>query len=151
MFSNKANFLHRQNACVTFNRQVKHLYTLIGVLIALLLSLSCDSDSGSAEEPVGPDLRGADWTGFFFRTDASARERITATINQDGNALFMTTSKADSPGQQFTGTLGSNGQATLTDAADGIIWTTFFGPASSRQFKISDSGAEGKQVIDLAR
>lgn len=111
----------------------------LSVLLAVgLLAVGCDSGGGSGSTPVGPDIRGK-WSGSFYsiRLDPPRRQPVTATIQQDGDAVIIKTSRTGT-GANLTGTIDAKGNMKLTDAFDGELWTTYYGPATATRVRILD-------------
>ena len=71
----------------------------------------------------GPDLRGS-WGGIYFVEGRGGSESISATVNQSGDMITISTTKSGPPGQSFSGTMDGSGFITATDASDGETWTT---------------------------
>ena len=123
-------------------RRLSKLLMLIGA-VAFMSSCGGDDDedsSSSVQVNIGesvPRISGQ-WSGSFFQTNASGSEAITATIRQNRDAIVIETSKAEPPGQRFTGGIDANGDLTMTDASDGETWTTYFGPVTTNFVKIAD-------------
>jgi len=111
---------------------------LLAVLVVAALALGCGSGSGHKRSPpVGPNITGR-WNGEYFRTDRSSRTALTATIRQDGDAIWINTSKAEGRARSFTGTMDEDGEMSLTDAYDGQHWTSEYGPATTNRVVIGD-------------
>jgi hypothetical protein len=102
-----------------------------------------DGDKGGEKDetpakPAAVPRIGGKWTGSFFVTDKAGSTPLKATIRQSNDAIVITTNLAEPPGQMFSGGITTSGKMTLTDAFDGEIWTTFFGPATTDFVKIAD-------------
>ena len=117
------------------------LLRLAAAVAALTLVTGCwledlfDGDDGP--DPVGAAVGGS-WKGTFFNPETGERESISASIDQNADALVITTTKSQPPAQMFTGTINSNAVVRVTDAHDGETWTSIFGPVSNKFFKIGD-------------
>lgn len=117
------------------------LATQFRILLAAIFVTGCIAGCGGEDdgpEPVGPSVGGKNWSGTYFRSDDRAREQITATVSQKGDALVITTTHSQPEGQRLTGTISPEGKMSLTDAHDGETWTTFYGPASANYIKLAD-------------
>lgn len=105
-----------------------------------------------------PRVRGK-WSGSFYRTDKPDRTSISANVQQDRDAVIITTTKPAGTAVNLTGTIYPSGRMVLFDAFDGEKWTTYFGPANENRMVIADfvyppgSGASNKPlyVIELTR
>lgn len=112
--------------------------TMVALLVFVLhLSSGCNEGSSSSP-PIGPDLRGT-WGGVYYRTDGGPRTPLTAKVRQDGDGIFISTDRTNGPtGRKLTGTMTPDGRMFLTDAYDGELWSTHYGPARTNQFRIAD-------------
>lgn len=146
---------------MTIRSAQKTFFYLIASLLALsglLFIAGCDNpfDSGSSgPKAVGTKISGNNWSGFFLNTETGTRESLTATVTQDGDAVTITTTKDFPPAQMFTGTISSNSTLRLTDASDGEVWSTHFGPATNNFIKVADfleapMGADDPTLFPLA-
>lgn len=114
------------------------------------------SDGGSGEY-TGPSLSGSDWSGGYAVTEGPGFSRsITATVEQDGSSVIITTSRpAGTPAHRFTGSISSDGNMVMTDQYDGETWTTLRGPASPSLIKILDYRKDISEtalaVVDIRR
>ena len=104
-------------------------------LVSVLAAGCGGGGGGGSDAPVGPDLRG-DWIGAYANGEGASRS-LTATIRQDGDAVFLSTSLIGR-GARLTGTSTADGSLFLTDAFDGEIWTTYFRPATPARMQIGD-------------
>jgi hypothetical protein len=84
-----------------------------------------------------PDIGGSDWSGFFETTDVNNYQGLSATVNQSGGSISITTSKSGL-GHYLVGSINSSGYMLLYDQYDGEDWTTHFGPATSTHIAIFD-------------
>lgn len=130
----------------------------LAVLLPLALASCGGEDSGSSASL--PAIAGKDWVGVWYDTEKSGRSPFRATIRVDGNAVVLeTTRSAGSTARRMTGTLSSSGRLQLTDARDGEVWSTFFGPVSANFIKLADykerpvvgNGADDFFILELSR
>jgi len=94
--------------------------------------------SGSAAASA-PKIQGT-WTGVYVvygGTNAQDGQGLTANVQQDGDAVAITTT-LPAAGRFLTGSIKPNGDMRLTDALDGELWTTHFGPATANSMRIAD-------------
>jgi len=84
-----------------------------------------------------PRIKG-NWSGSYYRTDRPERLSLTAKIEQDRDAVIITTSKSGGTAVNFTGNIRNSGNMRLTDAYDGEAWTTYYGPAKENRIVIAD-------------
>lgn len=77
----------------------------------------------SEEDPIGPDLNGSDWVGFYKNDSTGERVTLTASISHKGESVSITTTKSGI-GHRLTGTTDEGGTLDLTDAYDGEEWTS---------------------------
>ena len=98
--------------------------------------VSIDPDTGLPTEP--PKVKGKSWRGFFYRSDETERHPIRATITQEANAITLITDRDNPPVKNFAGTISNTGEVRLTDQDDGELWSSYFGPATGKSFKIAD-------------
>lgn len=140
-------------------RPVLWLGRLARFLFVTFVVAGCDpTGGGSGTKPVGPDIRGK-WSGEFYtiRLEPPRRQTVTAEIRQDGDAVVVKTSRTGTAAN-LTGTINAAGRMTMTDAADGETWTTYFGPATASRVRLADFlydddlGADSPMyVLDLKR
>lgn len=136
---------------------------LRALIVPALLALLCACNDGG-EDPggsgVGQSVSGKNWSGFFYATDGSGRVAVTATITQNKEAITITTSRPSGAiAHLLTGTMKSNGRILVTDAADGELWSTFFGPAHGNYIKLADyevrpvpgNGKDDFYILELSR
>lgn len=115
-----------------------------------------DDDDGDSGQTT-PKIAG-NWSGTYSWSDGTHLMNVRASIQQNGGALVIRTSKA-APGRLLTGQIRSSGRIRLTDSDDGEIWSTHYGAASANHVKIADyliptpAGRTGEvlQVLDLRR
>jgi hypothetical protein len=128
--------------------------------ILVVIAASCGGDDGPAAVAGLPAIAGNDWVGVWYDTERSGRSSLRATIRVDGNAVRVESSRpAGSTARVLTGSLDSTGAMRLTDGADGEVWSTFFGPASTNFIKLADykerpfagNGADDFFIIELSR
>ncbi len=115
--------------------------------ILLLGLVSCNQGGGSSsgggeavvlEPPIGPDLNGDTWQGYF-RNLTGAYTALSATIFHEGNRVIIDTSLPDTMSiGRFQGTISSVGGLLLIDSFDGEDWTTLYGPASVNSINLAD-------------
>lgn len=84
-----------------------------------------------------PQIGGANWSGYFTRTDSDVREDLTASVVLTGYQVSITTTLTGL-GHYLSGTINSSGDMLLYDSYDGEDWTTHFGPATSTEINIYD-------------
>jgi hypothetical protein len=115
--------------------------------LAVALAAGCNDDDkkkdgeskAAGAAAGGVQLSGKDWSGTYYATDRAGRSSLKATITQTGDALVIVTSRpAGGSAHRFTGSVSSSGKIRLTDAVDGELWTTYFGPANSNYIKLAD-------------
>ncbi|MBU1909175.1 MAG: hypothetical protein KJ726_03930 [Verrucomicrobia bacterium] len=117
-----------------------HRFYGVGALFYLLTFQSipgCEGTNDKGPPPVGPDIRGR-WSGVYYRTDSSGRTSLTASIQQEGEAVTITTDKEEGRAGLLTGTIYENGDLDMTDAFDGQEWTSFFGPVTETHILLAD-------------
>jgi len=138
--------------------RIRRILSRCPALLALLISVSCNDSGGDSAPPVGPDIRGH-WTGVYYRETGGGEVRVNAEIEQEGDAVIITTDKPTPPAQRFTGTISNDGDLHLTDAYDGEIWTSHGTPATHDHIRIVDflwmpspeDPDPPLQVLDLTR
>ena len=119
-----------------------------------------DTDDSTGDPPTALLKLGGAWAGRYYLLYNEEDDEpipLTATIRQDGNSLYITTTK-EGVGHSFTGTVNSEGHLRVTDALDGELWTTHFGPARSDFIRLADYLYSDQlyedspyQIIDLYR
>ena len=117
-----------------------HRFYGVGALFYLLTFQSipgCDEMNNEGPDPIGPDLRGR-WSGAYFRTDSSGQTPLNATVQQEGDAITISTDKPEGTARLMTGTIYENGELDMIDAYDGQEWTSFFGPATTTHIILAD-------------
>ena len=110
-------------------------FSLVFVPLILALGLPGCNDSDDKESPVGASIGGT-WSGVYY-VEGHSSTRITAKIGQDGDAVSISTSKPESPGQRLSGRIYADAHMELTDASDGETWSSLQ-PANSHHVKIGD-------------
>ena len=107
-------------------------------LISPAYSLVSGGGGGSGNSgpaPVGPHVGGR-WSGEYRNDDTGESISLTAEIDQEGNQIFITTSKTG-VGHYLSGTIDQDGYIRVTDAYDGQIWTSG-GTITSTSLTIDD-------------
>ncbi len=107
------------------------------ILIAAIASGSSSSDDSSSTvstptvAPVGADIHGSNWNGTLNILDSRNRgyQAVSASINQNGRSVSITTSSTLNYGRAFNGTINSSGFMLMYDSTTGEDWTTFRGNA----------------------
>jgi hypothetical protein len=109
--------------------------------------------------PTVPKV-GGNWSGAYYLMNNVPDDDpipLTARIRQDGKSLFITTTK-EGIGHSLTGTIDTSGDIRATDAFDGELWTTHFGPATANAIRLADflypdqlTEDSPFQIIDLHR
>lgn len=115
----------------------------IATIGAIALGGGSSSGSGPVLPPtpiVGPDLNGADWTGFLDiqNTVAEGYQNIAASIVQNGSSVHITTTSTLLYGRMFTGTINSAGYMTMYDTITGEDWTTHYRNATETTIDLYD-------------
>lgn len=88
-------------------------------------------------EPVGPDIRGDNWSGFLDLV-GSQGEGVSASIQQNGNHVVITTSSNQEYGRKFVGTIDDSGSMRVYDQRTGELWSTHKGPAKKNRIDLYD-------------
>lgn len=125
------------------------------LLMATFLFTGCEHESESKSNSTGLGGSGGgsassssaeyisisgSWTGIYAIYDGatvSDRQSLTANIDQDEDAVVINTS-LPSIGRFFTGSINTDGNMRLTDAFDGELWTTYYGPVTRNSIRIAD-------------
>lgn len=94
-------------------------------------------DNPPDSEPVGPDIRGGDWSGYLYLVHGD-KENVTASISQNGNHLIITTSSNQEYGRKFVGNINDSGSIRVYDQKTGELWTTHEGPATKKRIDLYD-------------
>ena len=141
------------------NGLLRAAFTGLGAVT--LLTTSCNDGGGDKGSPgVGQSVAGKNWTGSLYATDGTNRRALKATITQNRDAIVITT---DLPGsgiaRKLTGTFDKSGKIRVTDAFDGEIWSTFFGPAHGNYIKLADyetrpvagNGIDDFYILEISR
>ena len=132
--------------------------TGLATLCVFALLTGCDGGDGGSSSPVGADLSGS-WSGSYENEETGSSASISATVRQDGNGVTINTDKGGPPGQSLSGSIDASGNMTMTDAADGEVWTSYR-PATSSRIVISDytyrpeageTNDVPRKIIDLRR
>ena len=88
-------------------------------------------------EPVGPDIRGGDWSGYLDLVHG-VKENVTSSISQNGTHVVITTSSSQEYGRKFVGNINESGSIRVYDQKTGELWTTHNGPASDNTIDLYD-------------
>jgi len=88
-------------------------------------------------EPVGPDIRGGDWSGYLDLVHG-VKENVTSSISQNGTHVVITTSSSQEYGRKFVGNINDSGSIRVYDQKTGELWTTHYGPASDNTIDLYD-------------
>ena len=118
---------------------IKRFISVIPALLFVFCFAGCDeSDSSNNNNSNGYVNIAGQWSGVYYETDkAGSTINLSATIQQDGEAVVISTTKSGTGGL-LTGTIDQDGNMSITDAFDGEGWPTFYGPATSTHIKIAD-------------
>lgn len=76
--------------------------------------------------PVGADLNGDNWHGRLILKDSGFKEDVTATVEQNGSRLIITTSSAQKYGKKFIGSIDKSAFIKVRDQDTGQDWTTHY-------------------------
>jgi hypothetical protein len=90
------------------------------------------------EDPVGADIDGDNWTGRLILVDSGYKEDVTATVEQNGREVIITTSTTQKYGRKFVGKIDSNAEMQVRDQDTGQDWTTFKGKARWNMIDLYD-------------
>lgn len=88
------------------------------------------------EELIGPSLAG-EWQGVLDLKNYGSQP-VTATINQCGERITITTSTTLPYGQSFSGRVSSGGSILLKEGVTYQIWSSHLGPARTNDLRVYD-------------
>ncbi|MBB5346578.1 hypothetical protein JWG42_01840 [Desulfoprunum benzoelyticum] len=90
------------------------------------------------KNPVGANLAGDNWYGRLILVDSGFKEDVTATVEQDGANLVITTSSAQKYGKKFIGHIERDGYIQVRDQDTGQDWTTYYDKARWNMIDLYD-------------
>ena len=125
------------------------LYGGLAAAAAGAVALAAGSGGGSSssepvvpeepkEEPVGADIDGDNWSGRLILVDSGYKEDVTATVEQNGRDVIITTSTTQKYGRKFVGKIDSDAEMQVRDQDTGQDWTTFKGKARWNMIDLYD-------------
>ena len=90
------------------------------------------------QEPVGADLDGDNWHCRLILADSGFKEDVTATVEQNGNELVITTSTTQKYGKKFIGHISRDANIDVRDQDTGQDWTTHYDKARWNMIDLYD-------------
>lgn len=114
------------------------MYAGIGIAAVAAVAAAAGSGGGSSDtastasdsetptptlKPVGADIGGKTWAGSLNLIDG-VKESVTATVNQNGAAVEITTSSTQQYGHKFIGKIDRAGDMLVYDQTTGEDWST---------------------------
>lgn len=124
------------------------LYVGVAAAAAGAVALAAGSGGGSSSdpvqpeepkvEPVGADIDGDNWTGRLILVDSGYKEDVTATVEQKGREVIITTSTNQKYGRKFVGKIDRDAEMKVRDQDTGQDWTTFKGKARWNMIDLYD-------------
>lgn len=140
------------------NLAAGYIGAVLATVCVIALMSGCDGGGGGSSSPAPVGIEGS-WSGSYENEETGDTASISATVDQDGSSVIIKTSKGGPPGQSFSGSMDGNGNLTMTDAADGEVWTSYY-PATANRILITDyvyhpeageTNDVPRKIVDLRR